>query len=149
MRTLNLLIAFSVMLFMLSACDKKNDPDPVPVIELVSIEPREVVEFIDTIRVVISYEDGDGDLGFFDADSNSIFVQDQRLEKPDSFYLPPMAPLDAKVWIKGELEIFLGNTFLIGNAPEEKTRFFIRLRDRAGNMSNELITPEITIKRAD
>ncbi|TVR81670.1 MAG: hypothetical protein EA412_02570 [Chitinophagaceae bacterium] len=136
-----------IPLFGLFSCSKKEVLDEVPYIELVSVEPLEMIQFKDTLTITIRYEDGNGDLGFADADSNALYVHDQRLDKADMFYVPPLAPLDAEVHISGKLDIQIGNTFLIGNGPSEKTRFYIKIRDRAGNMSNEIVTPEITILR--
>jgi hypothetical protein len=34
---------------------------------------------------------------------------------------------------------------LLGNGPQEKTSFSIRIKDRAGNWSEEINSPQITI----
>ena len=93
------------------------------------------------------YQDGDGDLGTSDPDVNSIFVQDNRLEKPDEYYLPPLAPEEAKISIQGQLDLKLSPTFLLGNGSQETVEYTLYLFDRAGNQSNVLKTGPILVVR--
>ncbi|MCB0625086.1 MAG: hypothetical protein KDC43_14525, partial [Saprospiraceae bacterium] len=79
--------------------------DTKPLIDLVAISADTLVEFQENLVLTISYKDGDGDLGTSDPDVNSIFVQDNRLEKPDEYYLPPLAPEEAKISIQGQLDL--------------------------------------------
>jgi hypothetical protein len=39
------------------------------------------------------------------------------------------------------------NTFLLGTALQETTNFEVKLKDRAGQWSNSIVTPEIIIKK--
>ncbi|NNC96048.1 MAG: hypothetical protein HKN92_10835 [Chitinophagales bacterium] len=128
-------------------CGETGSGDPVPKISLENISETQVVEFIDSIVITVHYEDGDGDLGFSDPDSNSLWVKDDRLEKADLYYIPQLAPEDASIAIEGDINIRLRNTFLIGSGGEEFTRYTIRLKDRAGNWSNEVVTPIITVRK--
>ena len=121
--------------------------NPVPRIALVKIEPTEVKQFTDSLKITFTYEDGDGDLGNDNADINSLEVQDERLAKPDFYYVPPMAPVDAKIRIKGQMTMNLRNVFLLGTGNIETTTFTVRIKDRSGNWSNPIRTPEITITR--
>jgi hypothetical protein len=142
-------IAFLALLSA-SGCTKEtvsSTGNPVPRIAFVKIDPTDVKEFSDSLKITISYEDGDGDIGFENADINSLEIHDERLSKPDYYYVPPMAPLDAKINIKGNLTMKLKNVFLLGSGNTEVTSFTIKLKDRAGNVSNPVITPEITITR--
>lgn len=121
--------------------------NPVPRIALVKIEPVIVKEFSDSLKITFSYEDGDGDLGFENADINSLEIHDERLQKPDYYYIPPLAPIGSSVNIKGRLTMKVKNIFLLGSGSAEITRFTLRIKDRAGNNSNPVTTPEITITR--
>lgn len=121
--------------------------NPVPRIVLIKIEPTTVKEFSDSLKITFSYEDGDGDLGFENADINSLEIHDERLQKPDYLYVPPLAPIGSSVNIKGTLTMKLKNVFLLGSGSAETTRFTLRIKDRAGNNSNPITTPEITITR--
>jgi len=61
--------------------------------------------------------------------------------------VPPLAPVDSKIRIKGQLVMKLRNVFLLGSGNIETTSFTIKIKDRAGNVSNPVKTPEITINR--
>lgn len=121
--------------------------DPQPKIQFVSINPNSVIQFQDSVVITISYEDGDGDLGDYSADSLSISVRDTRLLKSDFYHLQPLAPMDANVKIKGQLDIKLKNLFLLGQGKTEQTQFEIKLKDRKQHWSNTVITSSIVINR--
>lgn len=139
-----LLVFFTLLL---SAC---KDDEPIfsttPEIELVSVQPEDVTQFVDTFSITIRYKDGDGDLGFIESDSSSLYILDQRLEAYDHYYVAPLAPPDEEIPIQGTLNIPVGKLFLFGVNPTETTRFKIKLRDRAGNWSNEIETGTVTIR---
>lgn len=133
----------------LSAC-KEAEPvpvNPVPFISLDSLSRSSVKEFTDSLVIYVRYEDGDGDLGEINPDINSLEVQDQRFQKADAYFIPPQAPTDKQLRIEGRLAIRLRNLFLLGTGNSETTAFRIRLRDRAGNWSNSINTPNIAITR--
>ncbi len=130
------------------SCTKVSDEpafDTQPQIELLSISMDTVLQFVHPINLKVKYKDGDGDLGNGDPDVNSIFFQDQRLEKEDSYYLAPLAPEAAKISIEGVLDVEIAPPFLLGNGSTEKTTFELYLVDRAGNKSNVIQTEVITI----
>lgn len=135
---------------LLSACTKETQTstgNPIPVIGLIKAEPANIKQFKDSFKITLSYEDGDGDIGFENADINSLEIKDTRLSKPDYYYVPPQAPIDAKIAIKGQLVVKLRNLFLLGTGNSEATTLEIRLQDRAGNWSNKVTTPEILITK--
>lgn len=119
--------------------------NPVPSITLVSIKPTAFKQFSDSIELVLSYEDGDGDLGNDNPDVNSLEVKDSRLTKPDYYFVQPLAPLGSKIHIKGNLKLKLKNMFLLGSGSTETTFLDVRIKDRAGNWSNVVKSPELTI----
>lgn len=133
----------------LSACSENNTslPDIVPQITLQSFEPDTVVQFVDSIKIVIAYEDGDGDIGYWNADSLPLAVHDLRLMRPDYFYVRPLTPDSQALSISGTIDITIRNTFLLGNGSYETTRFEIKLKDRAGHWSNTVVTPQVLIIR--
>ena len=47
--------------------------------------------------------------------------------------------------IRGELEVELTPLFLLGNSGQEVMTYSFHITDRAGNRSNELTTPAITV----
>lgn len=150
-------IAIIYLLIFSISCEKKTttvDTEPlddiseIPVIELLEVTPINVIQFEDSIAFRIMYLDGDGDLGELDPDIKSIFLIDNRAPNDliFDFHLSPRAPLDAEIAIQGELNVVLNNTILVddGLGPETTT-FSIFIVDRAGNESNVLESPEITV----
>lgn len=150
MKNTSLLLFFSLSIWGFSACEKIIDEpvfDEVPAITLVEISQDTIVQFTEQLVITLQYEDGDGDLGTSDPDVNLIFVHDSRLENPDEYYLPPLAPEDASISITGTFDLKLSPTFLLGNGTEELSSLKVYLFDRAGNKSNELtVGPIIIVK---
>ncbi len=145
-----------ILIFALS-CKKKTtiiDSDPlddiseIPEIELLEVSPLSVLQYEDSISFKIKYLDGNGDLGEQDPDIKSIFLIDNRAPNDliFDFHLSPRAPLDSEIAIQGELDVVLNNTILIDDGlGAETATFSIYIVDRAGNQSNILQSPEITI----
>lgn len=143
------IFALALLSLLVGACKKKEETaiNPVPFISLLRTSTTEVIQFQDQIVFTISYVDEDGDLGFEDPDSYSIELKDDRLPTADLYYLKPLAPTGTTISISGELSITLQSIFLLGSGNiQETTLFTIRMRDRAGNWSNEVRSPTITIK---
>ncbi len=141
----------SIVILILAGCQEDAPApvlkNPVPIIRYLSIEPKEVNEFTDSVIVRFEYQDGDGDCGHKDPDILLLSVQDARLENPDFYYIPPLAPIGSQIPIDGILTIRLRNTFLLGSGGDEKTSYEIRMQDRAGNWSNYINTEEINIHK--
>jgi hypothetical protein len=142
------ILSIMILIFSCKKEEKENELDGNnPVIELISVTPTEIVEFKDSIIIMLKYEDSDGDLGSEDPDENFLEIKDTRLEKPDYYFVPPLSPPDAKVHIKGTLKVAVKNIFLLGNGDTETTSFEIRMRDRTGNWSNTVTSQTLTISR--
>lgn len=142
---------FGLFLLLFGGCTKETvvqvTENPVPIIRYLSINPKTVNEFTDSILVSFEYKDGDGDLGHKDPDILLLSVHDARLKNPDYYYIPPLAPVDSRISISGTLTVRIRNTFLLGAGGDEQTSYEIRMQDRAGNWSNYINTDVITIKR--
>jgi len=125
----------------------------VPQIELVSMQPLVVQEF-GTLVLTIRYKDGDGDLGgqpnnqpdlfLIDLRDSSLFPQGYdgiiRYNMP-RFYEGPLPQS-----IQGTIEVSIpGIVRLNPNAPQEAVQFRVYIVDRAGHLSNEVVTPPATI----
>jgi hypothetical protein len=134
---------------LLTSCKKEEMMPAVPEIALISVSPLEVVQFGERVKVRFSYQDGNGDLGHPDPDVPSLEVKEARLNAPDWYHIPPIAPEGSEVMIRGELEVELNALFLLGNGTVETTTYTLRIRDRAGNWSNTITTPTITIVQGD
>lgn len=143
------------LVFFVVSCGK-DDPDEflteVPIIELVKVIPEsnQVQQYTDELIFTISYSDGDGDLGTEDPDVPSIELVDTRDSDVLKFdyHLSPRAPEGSEIKITGELNVVLNHTIIIDeNNNEETTTFKIRIKDRAGNWSNEVETGVIAIMK--
>lgn len=143
MRGVFLPVTLCVLLVL--GCRKEDVLPTVPEIELLSVSPTLVASFGEPVIVRFSYKDGDGDLGEVDPDAYSLEVKDSRLSAPDNYHVPPLAPEGVSVPIQGELSVSLTPLFLIGNGTQELVTYSIRLRDRAGNWSNTIVSPQITV----
>lgn len=131
-------------IIILSSCKKEILPTE-PTIELVSVSPSTVVQFKDSVIITIKYKDNNGDIGDELADENSLQLKDSRLPKADFQHIKPLAPIGSNIKIEGELKIKLNALFLLGNGTTETTVFTIKLKDQAGNWSNEVTSSPITI----
>jgi len=140
-------IALAAIGLLFCACKKEDPTLNYPKISNIEVMPDTVVEFADTVIISFDYEDHNGDLGFQDPNTPSITVKDSRLENPDYYHLQPLAPLNVEVPIQGRLQIKLNNLFIIGNADTETLNLKVQLKDREGNLSNELTSGDIIVVR--
>lgn len=134
-----------IFLLVLFSCKKDKPLPPEPTIELLSVSPMNVEQFKDSVEVVIKYIDNNGDLGDTSPDVYSLQVKDSRLANADLYHIAPLAPLDVELKIEGLLKIRLNTLFLLGNGSEEFSTLTIKLKDRAGNWSNEIATSAIAV----
>lgn len=143
------LFIISIILLLAVGCEEAEPPtrSDVPFINVLSITPNVIREFTDSIVIELQYEDGNGDIGWVDADKYALTVHDIRLIEADDYYVPPLAPMDSEIPISGILKVKIKNTFLLGNGGDEKTYFELQITDRAGNKSNPSITDNVTIKK--
>lgn len=143
---MNRIIFLLSCVLVFSSC-KKEEEDPIaPVLEFKSISSTSVVQFDNEIVVTFGYEDHQGDLGHQDPDIVSLRVKDARLDEADMYHIPPMTPEEQELHIKGTYSVNLNHVFLLGNGASETTKFTIQIQDRAGNWSNEIVTPVVTIE---
>jgi len=130
-----------------SSC-KKDEPvkyDATPQITFESISPGTVKEFQDSITIVISYTDGDGDLGENNTDSTNLFVTDERINITYPFRIPQLGPGDSQITIKGKLNVVLKNTGITDGSNQQTASYKVFLRDRQYHTSNTVTTTSITV----
>lgn len=130
-------------------CGKEPELDPIPQISFVSISETEVLSFTNAVEVVFSYADQDGDLGTANPDEGSLRVKDSRLPEADWYHVPPMTPDLQVLQIEGTYSVQLNPLFILGNGDVEVASFTLQLRDRAGNWSNSITTPEVRILESE
>lgn len=143
------ILLFSVIIVGITSC-KNNEltgDSNVPFIKFNGVSATTVVQFKDSMVINFEYTDGDGDIGAIDPDQNDIMVKDKRLSKADYYFIKPLSPPGKEIKTKGTIALQIKNLFLLGTANSETTTFDIKLRDRAGNWSNSITTPIITITK--
>lgn len=143
MKKISLVLLLLTVIF---SCKKEEDAPKIPEISLISITPLSLVQFEESIYIVIGYKDLDGDIGYENPDSYALQIKDNRLTNPDWYHVPPLSPIGSNVSIEGELSVKISSLFLLGNGSQEETSFAIRIIDRAGNWSEEITTPQISIR---
>ncbi|MEM6807233.1 MAG: hypothetical protein AAF696_37875 [Bacteroidota bacterium] len=145
--------SYGLILFLLSlllACESGEPIGPfstTPEISQLKLSQDSLIEFIDSLYLEFSYEDGNGDIGFSSPNQKSLSVKDSRLEEADLYHIPPLADEELFVHIQGQLQVNLGKLFLLSNDEEEKIVFTVKLRDREGNWSEEVQSDTLLLLR--
>jgi hypothetical protein len=142
-------IASILCVLFLYSCSKKSDLpfSAVPEIKITAINSTSIKQFEDSLIISLAYQDGDGNIGFEESDSFALIIRDIRLATDDKFHISPLAPIGESIAIKGVIRVPIGKLFLFGTSNTESTRFILRLKDRAGNWSNEVETESILISK--
>jgi hypothetical protein len=149
-----------------SFCVQPPDYPDTPEIKYIGISKNEMQQgdgYTDSLFVTFSFTDGNGDLGFPESDPTaSVFIRDSR----DSFPKPPLQlpyvePQGTGNGISGEITVKLPTTCCIYTSPEgikfacndvpvsiqyDSFFYFIKIRDRSGNESNEIKTEVIRLR---
>lgn len=143
----NLLIPIIALAALLTACEDNSIISPVPQIEFVSIAPMSANNF-DSVHIVISYQDGDGDLGENSPGVKNLFVTDSRNAVTYEFRVQELAPAGSNIAIQGNLNIYINAVSVIDTAAtSEQVSYSVQMVDRAGNPSNTITTDPITVTR--
>ena len=138
-----LLLVFAIALF--SSCSKdENDYSDTPEISLVSISSTSVSEG-DPVTFVISYVDGDGDLGENNANVYNLFLTDTRVNVTYKYRIKQLAPDNADIIIKGKLDVLLNSTAITDGSNSQTVIYTMYVVDRAGHQSNTITCSPITI----
>ena len=142
-------VAFALLLVLIAlipSCKKDSGISPVPSITFDSISPNPAIKYQDSILIVISYVDGDGDLGIDSADVKNLFITDSRNGVVSQFRIPQLAPTGANIAIEGNLDIVLPpQLFTNDNDTTETATYSIYVVDRAGHKSNTVTTKPLVI----
>ncbi len=130
----------------MSSCKKDTSISIVPSITFDSISPNPAIKYRDSVLIVISYVDGDGDLGVDSADIKNLFVTDSRNNVISQFRIPQLAPTGSSIAIEGNLDIVLPpQIFTNDNDTTETATYSIYVVDRAGHKSNTVKTKPLVI----
>jgi hypothetical protein len=156
-----LLLIFACIQYL--SCINAPDYSDTPEIEFVSFSNLSMDQSplnSDTTVLSISFTDGDGDIGFeMGATGENIFIIDNRTDEIfDRFRAPAIPPQGANNGVSGEINMVLLNTCCIfppqdsipncespDQYPSNELSFTVYITDRAGNESNKIVTPAITL----
>ena len=137
-----------IVLLLLQACTSQQEEIPtIPQLKVLSISPTNVQEFRNQVILELQYLDYQGDIGSENPDEKTLWVQDSRLDSADWYHVPPIAPIGEEVAIRGTFTVPMNRLFLMGNGQSETLFFTVKLKDRAGNWSEEESTETITVTR--
>ncbi|TXC82041.1 hypothetical protein [Luteibaculum oceani] len=146
-KKLHYILSFGLFLSLaISSCKKEDEAGSAPEIALQGMTKTTVEEFKDSVFAVIEYYDEQGDIGDENPDVNSLEMWDERYENPEQYRLPPVTPNGEKLRVRGTIRVYIPT--LIRRSTEEdqeQTYLHFRLKDRAGNWSNTVRSPLMTI----
>lgn len=147
--TMKTFISTVIVIVLFSGCKPERfyTGDPKPVISKVVLNQSTFKQFTDTVVISFDYADGDGDLGYDNADSLSLEIKDVRFAKADYYHVRPLAPAGSQINIHGTIKVTLKNVFLLGAGSSETTKFQILIKDRMQHWSNILETKTISITK--
>lgn len=150
-----------IFILLALSCTKPPDYPDEPVITFQSLSKDTLLQSdlnSDSVFISFSYTDGDGDLGFSDRDTNqSVFLVDTRSGFiQDRFKLPQIPDQGTANGIFGTVKMLVYTTCCTfpngippcsapSQFPTDTVRYEIYMVDRAGNQSNSIITPPITL----
>lgn len=132
----------------LGACINPPDYGAVPVIEYKSISKQNVSEGQDTLIITFSFTDGDGDLGpasQMDTMLN-IFLTDSRDQSVKTYQMPNLTPPGNVKAISGDIAITISPFTCMAGVAQDQLSYTIKVKDRAGNLSNSIQTEQIFIQ---
>lgn len=162
---MNKVVVWICLLPVLSAsCIKRPDYPVQPVISYIGMNKQTIVQGSaqaapDTLAITFGFTDGDGDLGHADG-TLDIFLTDSRDGFEETLKLPVIPSQGTGNGVTGEITVRMFNkpfriccTYPNGQVPctpstvfpRDTFSFAIRIRDRAGHVSNSVQTGVITI----
>jgi hypothetical protein len=150
-------VTYVLLLSLILAAGCFNAPEypDAPEIEFAGIRSSNTIPNQgDSVILVFTFRDGDGDLGKLNARDTipNIFLTDRRYNIIDSqSYSIPNIPQNGSVPdISGAVQLnLLSKMFcnpLFPGIPFDTLVFDLRVRDRAGNFSNQITTPPIILR---
>lgn len=157
------ILVVSISSLCIFSCINAPNYNDIPNLEFISFSNNTMSQAplnSDTTIVSLSFTDGDGDLGYGMGDPGvNIFVVDNRTgEFYDRFRIPAIPEQGANNGVSGVINMVLLNTCCVfppqdsipacespSQYPTNDLTFNIYMVDRAGNKSNEVTTPIITL----
>lgn len=154
------------ILLLASGCIQPPTYPKEPEITGVTIS-RNMITQLDSIRIKIEFTDGDGDIGYNNLDTSdcnlcdssclkhptlNLFLFDSRTGCMTPYNVPFIPEKGSSEAITGEISVVSPAIFCIPTSgivgefpPFDTLTYYIQLKDRAGNLSNVMETPEIFV----
>lgn len=148
MKWVNKLLLSLMFIFFFTACKKENNKSKIPVLTFSSVTPEvKAGSSKDTVKIRFQFEDGDADIATDDTTVN-LFIANTRDTVIYEYPMPyvPNAYKDPQQGIKGTALITIEAAYLLlrdTSMQKDSLQFKITLKDEAGNLSNEMITPVV------
>jgi len=143
------IIVVFISLITIAACKKKeNNLSKIPAIKFVFVTPEvKAGSSRDTVFIDFTFADGDANIQT-DGTSENIFISNTRDSLKFDQAMPniPDAYKDPAIGFQGLCRVRIEASFLQITdtaATKDSLQFKIKLRDEAGNFSNEIITPVV------
>ncbi|MCO5231570.1 MAG: hypothetical protein M9958_10480 [Chitinophagales bacterium] len=136
------------------SCVKAPDYSDIPEIQLIEIrKPTTIMKPGDSLVVVFSFKDGDGDLGKLNSADTipNLFITDKRFSLVDSLsYSIPNIPKKGTVDdVSGRIDInLLAKVYcnpLFPGRDQDTLSFEFQVRDRSGNYSNKITSEPVIL----
>jgi len=140
-------VIYLCAIVLLFSCEKEQVISDTPIIEFKSISPANVQEYSDDIIIIISYSDGNGDLGENNPDIHNLFLEDNRNGIVYQFRIPHLAPDNNSIAIEGDFNITINGSGITDESSSQQVNYSIYVKDRVGNKSNTITTSNITINQ--
>jgi hypothetical protein len=148
-------VKWIVLILVLGAVCYTCQPSPnfpiVPVITFKSVNKTYINQQTDSLQLVFSFTDGDGDLGLTQSDtSTDALVIDHRPDPLHKDYdytyrIPFITPGGQVKDISGDITITLPGVTCMPNKTLDTVIYEIKIKDRAGHWSNLIQSPSITV----
>lgn len=158
--TVNVAVALACVILS-AGCLKREEFPSTPAIAFKSFE-----FFGDSASLVITFTDGDGDIGLdasddaapYDTSSvfyNNLFLELSELrngvwnsvdfEDPIHYRIPRITPSGQNKALEGEIAVAIDPFFLFITGTADTVRYSVELVDRALNRSNRVLTRDIVV----
>jgi hypothetical protein len=135
-----------ILIIFFIACLRPPDYSLIPEITFIELDTTEVTEMTDSVTITFGFTDGDGDLGALDGDTlPNTFIKDSRTGFIYTYQFPSITPDGNVKDISGTVEIILPGITCVPNVNVDQLTYEVYITDRAGNKSNSVTTPALTI----
>ncbi len=155
---------FIVLLGLIIGCTEPPDYPNEPQLRYIGLNKNTIVQGrtaaqTDTLIIMFSFTDGNGDLG--DETVTNLFIRDSRDNSLNPVVIKPIPEQGSGNGISGEITVRLINNndaskmccifpdrrvcFTDPRYPIDTFSYSIQMKDRAGNLSNVIRTERITL----